>query len=88
MRHKRTEIFIETTRVVEIHRPHKELARCEQCGAVTEWATVEEAALLVCLRVRLLFRWTEDGLLHTRESREGLLLICLGSLLSLAAMHP
>lgn len=44
--------------------------------------TPEEAAWLVCVTPRTIYRWVEEGRIHFRESEEGWLLICLASLLA------
>mgnify|MGYP000994548645 CR=1 FL=1 len=80
MNNKRTEIIIETKRVVEVSGAYAVVERCPECAAVTKWATVEATALRTGIRARVLFHWIVAGLIHNRDSREGLVLICLPSL--------
>lgn len=37
---------------------------------------VDEAAVFANVNTRMIFRWAESGVLHSTETREGLLLIC------------
>jgi len=80
MKRKRTKITIEMTRVVEIGRPQRVVAWCADCGVRAEWVTVDEAALLAGVSSRTIFRRAEAERLHSTETTEGLLFICLNSL--------
>lgn len=77
---KRTEITIETSRLLIVSKPNKVVARCNQCGAEVNWVTTDEAAILSHVNSRTIFQLAEAGQLHTTESTEGLLLVCLNSL--------
>jgi len=79
---KRTEITIETERVVVIRRRRRVSARawCQSCGGQVLMVTVDEAAQLACVSVRTLYRWVENEKLHFTEIADGELLICLNSI--------
>jgi excisionase family DNA binding protein len=78
--HKRTEITIEIERVVVIRRQLPVRAWCQPCGAQVVMITVDEAAQLVRVSARTLYRWVENEKLHFTETAEGGLLICLNSI--------
>jgi hypothetical protein len=81
---RRTEIIVETERVILIRRRRREQGAwlwCEACGAESLMLTIEEAARMLGATSRQVFRWAEAGRLHWRESEEGALLICRTSLL-------
>ncbi|MGI9068840.1 MAG: hypothetical protein ACR2HX_20855 [Pyrinomonadaceae bacterium] len=80
MKQKRTEITIETERVLVVSRPSRVSPWCAACGAQTEMATVDEAAILARVNSRTIYRRAEAGKLHVTETPEGLLLICSNSL--------
>jgi hypothetical protein len=42
--------------------------------------TVDQAAMLAGVGSRTIFHWVEVGRLHSSETAEGLLLVCLNSL--------
>ena len=78
---KRTEITIETARVVLISGRHSSAqAKCERCNKQTEMVPVDVAASLARVSPRTIFRWIEDGELHFVETASGRLLICLDSI--------
>ena len=81
MSKKITEITIETEQVVVIRR-QAEITQswCDGCSAFTRMVTPEQAALLTHISARTLYRQAENGELHFIETPEGLLLICLDSL--------
>lgn len=81
----RTEITLEMDRWVVVSRPGRPgrrstVAWCSNCSRYVEMLSVDEAALLANVNSRTIFRWAESGLLHSSETREGLLLICPKSL--------
>ena len=82
MKKRRTEISVETERMVVIRRPGKTslLSRCEMCGERVEMLTVDHAAMLAGVGSRTIFHWVEAGRIHSSETAEGLLLVCLNSL--------
>ena len=80
MKRKRTEITIETERVLFISSPRKVLGWCSACDAQAEMVPVDEAAILRRVDSRTIFRWVEAERVHASETATGLLLICLNSL--------
>lgn len=82
IRKKRTEITIETDEFFTVHRNARViLAWCVDCGDVTRLVTVDQAALATGVSSRAIYGRVEEGCIHYRETAEGLLLICLNSLL-------
>jgi hypothetical protein len=53
---------------------------CTECAPGAPLLTPEEAAPVAGLSVRALYRLVEDGLIHFKETPDGLLLVCLGKL--------
>ena len=80
MRRRRTEITIETERVLVFSRPSRLVAWCDGCGAQAEMVTADEAALIAGVSSRTVYRWVEAGRLHFAEPERGALLVCLKSL--------
>lgn len=80
MKRKRTKITIETERTLFISRPEKVIGWCAPCGAQAEMLSVDQAAILQRVDSRTIFRWVEAERVHSSESANGLLLICLNSL--------
>ena len=79
MKTKRTEITIETERTMVISAPRKIVNWCDRCGAQAEMVPLDEAAILARVNSRTIFRWVEAMQVHSSETAEGLLLICLNS---------
>lgn len=81
---RRTEITIETEEVIVI-RQQKRLLRacCSECAQQVIMLTVDQAAAVANKSSRLIYRMAEAGSIHFLETREGFLLICLQSLISL-----
>ena len=79
--HKRTEITIETERVLTI-RKCKSLvpAWCSTCAKQVPMVKVDEAASIARVSSRTIYHWAETEKVHFTETTEGLLLICLNSL--------
>jgi hypothetical protein len=80
MKRKRTEITIETERMLYISSPRKVVGWCATCGAQTEMVTVDQAAILARVDARTIFRRVEAETLHFSETAAGSLLICPNSL--------
>jgi len=81
---RRTEIIVETERVILIRRRRRGRSAClwcEACGAESLMLTMEEAARMLGATSRQVFRWADAGRLHWTESETGALLICRTSLL-------
>jgi hypothetical protein len=76
--HKRTEITIETDRVLIIRRRRVLRAWCQECGHEVEMVDPREAEAITAVRglpLRDCAQW------HVAQSQEGTGLICLDSLL-------
>jgi len=76
--HKRTEITIETDRVLIIRRRRVLRAWCQECGHEVEMVDPREAEAITAVRglpLRDCAQW------HVAQSHEGTGLICLDSLL-------
>ena len=80
MKRKRTEITIETERMLFISNPRKVIGWCVTCDAQAEMVPVDEVAILRRVNSRTVFGWVEAKQVHACESAQGLLLVCLNSL--------
>lgn len=69
-----------TVRLYRRAQPHQVSDRCAVCGPGVPLLTPEEAAPLAGLSVRALYRLVEAGLIHFKETPDGLLLVCPGNL--------
>lgn len=78
-RKRRRKITIETDQVLIIKRSGSVAPACEQCGG--RLVTQEEAIAVAGVSPRVIHRWVESGMIHFTKTLEGLLLICLDSLL-------
>jgi hypothetical protein len=78
---KRTEITIETDRIVVI-RERRLQARswCYSCARSVLMVTVDEAATLARVSSRTIYNWVETDKLHFTETSDLRLLICLDSI--------
>jgi excisionase family DNA binding protein len=78
---RRTEISIETDRVMVISRPKQTLfAPCSKCGAEVPMVPVDTAAAMTGTSSLTIYRMVERRQLHFVETGAGLLLICSNSL--------
>ena len=78
---KKREITVETTQQFVISRPEAAVMTwCPACSADVSMVTAEEAAVMMGLNSRAIYRSVEGGQLHFAETSEGFLLICLKSL--------
>ena len=75
----RTEIIVERDRWVVVNRRPRTVW-CRNCSRQVEMLSVDDAAILARVSSRTIFRWAESGVVHSTETPEGLLLICLNSL--------
>ena len=81
MSRKRTEVTIETERVLVVSRRNSSpVLWCERCAREVMMLTVDEAAMMAHATSRVIFRLAEAGRLHFVETQEGRLLICSNSL--------
>jgi hypothetical protein len=77
---KTTRLTIETERVLVIRRSKAaRRARCAACGEVVNFVTADEAAALMGISARALYRRVEAGGVHFTEAADGALLVCLNS---------
>ena len=81
MKTKRTDITIETARVIVISKPKRMIGWCAACSKEVDWITLDEAARLRGASSREVIRMVEDGDLHSAETLEGILLVCPDSLI-------
>ena len=80
---KRKEVTFETDEVIVIRRwGSTGVAWCPQCAEAIGMVTPEEAAVLTRLSTREIYRQVEAGRIHNNETAEGLLFVCLRSLLA------
>lgn len=81
LKKRTTRITVETQRVVVMSiSALSETASCRICGAPAKWVTPDDAAAIVGVTPRTIYRWVEDKRLHFVETPAGLLLICVASL--------
>ena len=72
----RTEITVETERLVVVNRRRRREAWCSACSRHVEMLNVDDAAIFAQVNSRTIFHWAESGVVHSSETPEGLLLIC------------
>ena len=77
----RRKITIESERLLVIRRKKSAEAWCEGCKALRKIVQAREAAVILGVSARTIFRRVESGQLHFMETPDGELLICLNSLL-------
>jgi excisionase family DNA binding protein len=82
---RRTAITIETQRILLISSPRGSLvAWCPRCAAVVRMIAPDEAAVLIRVSSRTIYRWVEARRLHFSETSKGMLFICFNSLMQAA----
>ncbi|MEW6211903.1 MAG: hypothetical protein AB1631_26340 [Acidobacteriota bacterium] len=77
---KRTEMTIETERLLVVRNRPRAVMWCQQCRNEVTMLTVDQAALMTGVRSLMIYRLVETGDLHFVENSEGILLVCLRSL--------
>ena len=78
---KRTEITIETDRIVVLSRRKVSIVSwCRECNQRVKMVTVDEAASIAGVTSRTMYRWADAEKLHFRETADGVLMICRASL--------
>lgn len=82
-RKRRTEITVETSRLVIRRNRSQTPVWCPECSSLVESVTPEEAAMLAGVNTRAVYAWVEAGQLHLIETAEQAPLICLNSLRNL-----
>jgi len=76
------EITVETERLLVIRRRYQAVEEwCDDCQKIALMIRPDQAAAVTGRTLRAIFTDIESGRLHFRESPDGLLLICLNSLL-------
>ncbi|MEK6304531.1 MAG: hypothetical protein AABO41_27910 [Acidobacteriota bacterium] len=78
---KRTEITIETDRIVVLSRRKVSVVSwCRECNQRVKMVTVDEAAAIKGVTSRTMYRWADAEKLHFMETADGVLMICFSSL--------
>lgn len=77
--HKRTEITIETERVVTIRRRRSMRARCPTCGREVDMVSLAEAETLTGMNGKVLREYAAERGWHLIQGQDGSDLICLES---------
>jgi len=78
---KRTQITIETSRVLIVRRMRSSRTWCRECAREVDVVDTEEASVLAEMAQPALRECVATGKWHLCESSEGALLICLDSLM-------
>ena len=79
---KRTQVTVETERVLVIRRRYRAIeAGCDACGETVVMIRPDQAAAVSGRSLRAIFGAIEATELHFMEQADGMLLICLNSLL-------
>lgn len=85
---KSREITVETERLLVIRRRYQAVEEwCRGCGKLALMIRPDQAAALSGHTLRAIFTEIEIGRLHFRESHDGLVLVCLTSLLDMTGQH-
>jgi hypothetical protein len=79
--HKRTEVTVETDRVLIIRRRRALRAWCQECGCEVDMVDLREAGALPGMSERGLRDGAEAHRWHVYEGQDGIGLVCLESLL-------
>ncbi|GEM_PF-2157548 len=78
---QRVEITLKSERSISIKSSRALTALCEACGREVQMFTPGQAAIICGLSSREVYHRVESGAVHFTETVEGLLLVCLESLL-------
>ena len=76
-------ITVEKERLLVVSRQHGIESWCDKCRTTVRMLRPREAAAVAEVSDRTIFRQIEAGQLHFSESSEGILFICLNSLVKL-----
>jgi hypothetical protein len=74
---------LETHRVLLVYRRSQVQGWCPECATAVEMVKPEDAARLLRISLRRVFRKVEAETLHFTETADGLLFICRNSLINL-----
>ena len=78
---RRTEVTVEMDEIILITGSQAAcLPPCPQCPDVVAMITPEQAAEIVAANTRAIYRWIEEGRIHSAETAKGRLLVCPRSL--------
>jgi hypothetical protein len=77
---RRTEIMVEEEIRIIRQPAAAPRVRCTVCGGENWMVAPDDAALAVSISARTIYRWVEERKIHFRESAEGALVVCLGSI--------
>ena len=80
MRRKRTETFVETRETIVVYQQRFLAPTCSVCFDRTSMVSPDLAAVLCRITTRNIYGLVEREEVHFTETEEGLLLICLPSL--------
>jgi hypothetical protein len=78
---KRTQITVETDRVLIVRRRKTTRAWCRNCGSVVDFVPVEQAGRLPGNDPKTLDLGPDAEKLHLKKAADGSLLVCLKGLL-------
>jgi hypothetical protein len=78
---KRTQITIETSRVLVVRRMHSSRTWCRECAREVDVVGLEEASVLTGMTQPAFHECVETGKWHFSESSDGAPMICLVSLM-------
>jgi len=78
---RRTEVTVEMDEIILITRSQATcLPQCPHCRDDVAMITPEQAAEIVAANTRAIYRWIEEGRIHSAETVKGRLLVCPRSL--------
>ena len=78
---RRTEVTIEMDEIILITGSQAtRLPPCPHCRDAVAMITPEQAAEIVAANTRAIYRWIEEGRIHSAETAKGRLLVCPRSL--------
>jgi hypothetical protein len=79
------EITVETERLLIIRRRYRAVEEwCDGCGELALMIRPDQASAVTGRALRMIFTEIESGHLHFREYPDGLVVVCLNSLLAAA----
>ena len=74
---KRARITQESHEVLIVRRRRRRTAWCEECQREVDWLAVDDAAQVASATSRSIYRRVEAGTLHSSETPDGRLWICV-----------
>jgi hypothetical protein len=79
---KRTQITVETSRVLIVRRMRSSRTWCRECAREVDAVRLDEVSALTGMTQQAFRECAETGKWHLSESSDGALLICLDSLMN------